>query len=152
MHHLKLSQAQNLSLPQIVCAPHSVSFSQYLRIAYPPRRRAPIPDAWARHVAATPDSEKVAWLPQRIVLRSLRRVQPVPCEIDRAVIMNGLANSFGAPPAAQWQEHRTPDGRPYFYNSATKVTQWTKPEDMMTPAEVRFQIHTRLLRAALVLT
>lgn len=49
--------------------------------------------------------------------------------------MNGVGSSFGQP--AQWQEHRTEDGRVYYYNAATKVTQWTKPEDMMTAAEVR---------------
>ncbi|KAF4810653.1 Pre-mRNA-processing protein prp40 [Colletotrichum tropicale] len=48
--------------------------------------------------------------------------------------MNGSGSPYGQPPAA-WQEHRTPDGRAYYYNPATKVTQWTKPEDMMTPAE-----------------
>lgn len=48
--------------------------------------------------------------------------------------MNGAGSPYGQPPA--WQEHRTPDGRAYYYNPATKVTQWTKPEDMMTPAEV----------------
>ncbi|GKT40078.1 pre-mRNA-processing protein prp40 [Colletotrichum spaethianum] len=48
--------------------------------------------------------------------------------------MNGAGSPYGQPPA--WQEHRTPDGRAYYYNAATKVTQWTKPEDMMTPAEV----------------
>lgn len=49
--------------------------------------------------------------------------------------MNGSGSPYGQPPA--WQEHRTPDGRAYYYNAATKVTQWTKPEDMMSPAEVR---------------
>ncbi|ODA82976.1 hypothetical protein RJ55_01485 [Drechmeria coniospora] len=50
--------------------------------------------------------------------------------------MNGFTAPFGgAPPASPWQEHHTPDGRAYFYNSATKVTQWTKPEEMMTPTE-----------------
>lgn len=49
-------------------------------------------------------------------------------------------NGYGAqqaPPVSSWAEHHTPDGRAYYYNSATQVTQWTKPEDMMTPAEVR---------------
>lgn len=55
--------------------------------------------------------------------------------VERRVIMNGMSGSF-PPPGAAWQEHRTPDGRSYYYNSATKVTQWTKPEDLMTPAEV----------------
>ncbi|KAG8420909.1 U1 snRNP protein [Metarhizium acridum] len=44
-------------------------------------------------------------------------------------------NGYGAQAASAWQEHHTPDGRAYYYNSSTKVTQWTKPEDLMTPAE-----------------
>ena len=49
--------------------------------------------------------------------------------------MNGVTPPFGQPPQV-WQEHRTPDGRSYFYNTITKVTQWTKPEEMMGAAEV----------------
>lgn len=45
-------------------------------------------------------------------------------------------NAPFAPPGAAWQEHRTPDNRVYYYNPLTKVTQWTKPEDLMSPAEV----------------
>ncbi len=48
--------------------------------------------------------------------------------------MNGL-NGHAAPPGL-WQEARNSDGRVYYYNTITKATQWTKPEDLMTPAEV----------------
>jgi hypothetical protein len=42
------------------------------------------------------------------------------------------------PPApALWSEARAPDGRVYYYNTQTKVTQWTKPAELMSPAEVR---------------
>ncbi|KAK4923092.1 U1 snRNP protein, partial [Elasticomyces elasticus] len=34
-----------------------------------------------------------------------------------------------------WQEARAPDGRAYYYNTQTKETSWTKPQDMMTPVE-----------------
>ncbi|OAA37225.1 pre-mRNA-processing protein prp40 [Metarhizium rileyi] len=44
-------------------------------------------------------------------------------------------NGYGGQAASAWQEHHTPDGRAYYYNSATKVTQWTKPEDLMSSAE-----------------
>ncbi|KAL2199807.1 hypothetical protein P885DRAFT_29574 [Corynascus similis CBS 632.67] len=44
-------------------------------------------------------------------------------------------NAPFAPPGAAWQEHRTPDGRVYYYNALTKATQWTKPEELMSPAE-----------------
>ena len=46
--------------------------------------------------------------------------------------MNGLP-----PTPAIWQEARTADGRVYYYNPQTKVTQWTKPTELMTPQEVR---------------
>ncbi|CAG9937981.1 unnamed protein product [Clonostachys rosea f. rosea IK726] len=48
--------------------------------------------------------------------------------------MNGFPGRH-APPAPVWQEHHTNDGRAYYYNSVTKATQWTKPEEMMSPAE-----------------
>ncbi|KAF2842414.1 hypothetical protein M501DRAFT_998702 [Patellaria atrata CBS 101060] len=42
----------------------------------------------------------------------------------------------GAPAApGLWQEARHSDGRTYYYNTQTKVTQWTKPEVLMTPLE-----------------
>ncbi|KAF5870169.1 putative formin binding protein [Botrytis fragariae] len=47
--------------------------------------------------------------------------------------MNGM-NGHAAVPAL-WQEARNADGRVYYYNTITKATQWTKPEDLMTPAE-----------------
>lgn len=53
--------------------------------------------------------------------------------------MNGYGSPYGQP-ASAWQEHHTPDGRAYYYNATTKVTQWTKPEDMMSSAEVRLAI------------
>lgn len=40
------------------------------------------------------------------------------------------------PPSVLWQEAKNADGRIYYYNTITKATQWTKPEDLMTPAEV----------------
>lgn len=49
--------------------------------------------------------------------------------------MNGV-NGHGGPPGL-WQEARNADGRVYYYNTITKATQWTKPEELMTPAEVR---------------
>lgn len=47
--------------------------------------------------------------------------------------MNGLP-----PTPAIWQEARTAEGRVYYYNAQTKVTQWTKPIDLMSPQEVNF--------------
>ncbi|OJD28208.1 hypothetical protein ACJ73_00391 [Blastomyces percursus] len=45
-------------------------------------------------------------------------------------VMNGMP----VPPAL-WQEARNSDGRVYYYNVQTKATQWTKPLELMTPAE-----------------
>lgn len=44
--------------------------------------------------------------------------------------MNGIVA-----PSGLWQEARHTDGRVYYYNTQTKATQWTKPEELMTPAE-----------------
>ncbi|RFU79963.1 hypothetical protein TARUN_2255 [Trichoderma arundinaceum] len=52
--------------------------------------------------------------------------------------MNGFAPPFPQP-ASAWQEHKTPEGRAYYYNNVTKVTQWTKPEEMMSLAERSLQ-------------
>jgi hypothetical protein len=30
-----------------------------------------------------------------------------------------------------WQEFSTPDGRKYYYNRITKVTQWEKPQELI---------------------
>jgi pre-mRNA-processing factor 40 len=53
--------------------------------------------------------------------------------------MNGI-NGHTAPPGL-WQEARNADGRVYYYNTITKATQWNKPEELMTPAEVSFSFH-----------
>jgi pre-mRNA-processing factor 40 len=39
-------------------------------------------------------------------------------------------------PNQPWREHTTENGRVYFYNTQTKITQWNKPEPLMTPAEL----------------
>lgn len=50
--------------------------------------------------------------------------------------MNGT-NGVTAPPGL-WSEARNAEGRVYYYNTVTKATQWTKPTDLMTPAEVTY--------------
>jgi pre-mRNA-processing factor 40 len=44
----------------------------------------------------------------------------------------------GGPAAASgWREATNADGRIYYYHSVTKATQWTKPVELMSVAEVR---------------
>jgi len=50
------------------------------------------------------------------------------------VEMNGV-NGVPGPPGL-WNEARNADGRVYYYNTQTKATQWTKPLELMSPAEV----------------
>ncbi|KAI9839977.1 MAG: hypothetical protein M1819_000169 [Sarea resinae] len=47
--------------------------------------------------------------------------------------MNGINGTSGT--LGLWQEARNADGRVYYYNTQTKATQWTKPLELMTPAE-----------------
>jgi len=35
-----------------------------------------------------------------------------------------------------WTEHKAPDGRNYYFNTATKQSVWEKPEELKTEAEV----------------
>ncbi|RKF82400.1 Pre-mRNA-processing protein prp40 [Golovinomyces cichoracearum] len=48
-----------------------------------------------------------------------------------------IVNASNAPTPAPklWSEARNAEGRVYYYNTITKITQWTKPEELMTPAE-----------------
>lgn len=40
-----------------------------------------------------------------------------------------------SPQPVVWQEARTAEGKPYYYNTITKLTQWTKPVEMMDATE-----------------
>ena len=53
-------------------------------------------------------------------------------------IMNG-ANGVAASPGL-WSEARNAEGRVYYYNTVTKATQWVKPAELMTPAEVSVEV------------
>lgn len=37
--------------------------------------------------------------------------------------------------SSPWAEARAPDGRTYYYNSATRETSWQKPQELMTPVD-----------------
>jgi WW domain len=60
--------------------------------------------------------------------------------------MNGVNGHTGSPNL--WQEARNSDGRIYYYNTITKATQWTKPEELMTPVEaslISFRVYIVLV-------
>eukprot|EP00041_Stephanoeca_diplocostata_P024583 m.627413 g.627413 ORF g.627413 m.627413 type:complete len:697 (-) comp22557_c0_seq1:230-2320(-) len=40
------------------------------------------------------------------------------------------------PEMQQWTEHKSPDGRPYWYNKVTKQSVWEKPASLKTHAEI----------------
>lgn len=71
--------------------------------------------------------------------------------------MNGFATPNGMPypppggmpqPATSvWKATKTDDGKEYYYNSETKVTQWTKPDELKSNEErategTEWHIHT----------
>uniref|UniRef100_A0A672V225 Pre-mRNA-processing factor 40 homolog A n=1 Tax=Strigops habroptila TaxID=2489341 RepID=A0A672V225_STRHB len=43
--------------------------------------------------------------------------------------------SLCSPKSSTWTEHKSPDGRTYYYNTETKQSTWEKPDDLKTPAE-----------------
>lgn len=63
--------------------------------------------------------------------------------------MNPMNSPSAMPPL--WQEARTADGRPYYYNIQTKATQWTKPVELMNPVEVSILLLTLACRNFTVL-
>ncbi|XP_026633737.1 pre-mRNA-processing factor 40 homolog A isoform X7 [Microtus ochrogaster] len=51
--------------------------------------------------------------------------------------VNSMDVAAGAASGAKsmWTEHKSPDGRTYYYNTETKQSTWEKPDDLKTPAE-----------------
>lgn len=43
---------------------------------------------------------------------------------------------FAPPSTSEWSEHKSPDGRTYYYNSITKQSAWEKPDELKTASEV----------------
>ncbi|KAJ6630483.1 Pre-mRNA-processing factor 40 like A, partial [Pseudolycoriella hygida] len=42
---------------------------------------------------------------------------------------------YGSVPTTEWTEHKSPDGRNYYYNNITKQSSWDKPDELKTVAE-----------------
>ncbi|XP_050076945.1 pre-mRNA-processing factor 40 homolog A [Anopheles maculipalpis] len=73
-------------------------------------------------------------------------VAPVAAAVALAAAAAAAANGSIVDPAAgvtpgaggpltEWSEHKTPEGRTYYYNSITKQSLWEKPDELKTPAE-----------------
>ncbi|KAM5151565.1 pre-mRNA-processing factor 40 homolog A isoform 2-T2 [Mantella aurantiaca] len=52
-----------------------------------------------------------------------------------AISTNTAANDEPTKPKSLWTEHKSPDGRTYYYNIETKQSTWEKPDEMKTPTE-----------------
>ncbi|XP_026535868.1 pre-mRNA-processing factor 40 homolog A-like [Notechis scutatus] len=63
--------------------------------------------------------------------------QPTPpvCTVQQATPTNNSTNEEPSKQKSTWSEHKSPDGRTYYYNTETKQSTWEKPDDLKTPAE-----------------
>ncbi|XP_072274257.1 pre-mRNA-processing factor 40 homolog A isoform X4 [Pyxicephalus adspersus] len=52
-----------------------------------------------------------------------------------AISTNSAANEEPNKPKSVWTEHKSPDGRTYYYNIETKQSTWEKPDELKSPAE-----------------
>uniref|UniRef100_A0A670IM24 Pre-mRNA-processing factor 40 homolog A n=1 Tax=Podarcis muralis TaxID=64176 RepID=A0A670IM24_PODMU len=61
--------------------------------------------------------------------------QIVVCSVQQVTPANSSANEEPSKQKSMWSEHKSPDGRTYYYNTETKQSTWEKPDDLKTPAE-----------------
>lgn len=52
-----------------------------------------------------------------------------------SITTNSTANDEPAKPKSMWTEHKSPDGRTYYYNIESKQSTWEKPDEMKSPVE-----------------
>ncbi|XP_068263480.1 pre-mRNA-processing factor 40 homolog A isoform X4 [Nyctibius grandis] len=60
---------------------------------------------------------------------------PVVCTAQQTATTNSSVNEEHSKQKTTWTEHKSPDGRTYYYNTETKQSTWEKPDDLKTPAE-----------------
>ncbi|KAK2516184.1 Prpf40a [Columba guinea] len=60
---------------------------------------------------------------------------PVVCAAQQTATTNSSATEDHSKQKSTWTEHKSPDGRTYYYNTETKQSTWEKPDDLKTPAE-----------------
>uniref|UniRef100_A0A8C2ZG05 Pre-mRNA-processing factor 40 homolog A n=1 Tax=Cyclopterus lumpus TaxID=8103 RepID=A0A8C2ZG05_CYCLU len=59
----------------------------------------------------------------------------VKCLTDCVFILTAAAPGTAVSVKSLWTEHKSLDGKTYFYNTETKQSTWEKPEDLKSPAE-----------------
>ncbi|KAM4667929.1 pre-mRNA-processing factor 40 homolog A isoform 6-T6 [Amazona ochrocephala] len=61
---------------------------------------------------------------------------PVVCAAQQTATTNSsVSEEHSKQKSSTWTEHKSPDGRTYYYNTETKQSTWEKPDDLKTPAE-----------------
>ncbi|NXA41676.1 PR40A factor, partial [Eudromia elegans] len=69
------------------------------------------------------------------VLFHPQTTHPVVCAAQQTTTTNSSVSEEHSKQKSTWTEHKSPDGRTYYYNTETKQSTWEKPDDLKTPAE-----------------
>ncbi|NWS75146.1 PR40A factor, partial [Crotophaga sulcirostris] len=69
------------------------------------------------------------------VLFHPQTTHPVVCAAQQTATTTSSVTEDHSKQKSTWTEHRSPDGRTYYYNTETKQSTWEKPDDLKTPAE-----------------
>uniref|UniRef100_A0A672UZU4 Pre-mRNA-processing factor 40 homolog A n=1 Tax=Strigops habroptila TaxID=2489341 RepID=A0A672UZU4_STRHB len=70
------------------------------------------------------------------VLFRPQTTHPVVCAAQQTATTNSsVSEEHSKQKSSTWTEHKSPDGRTYYYNTETKQSTWEKPDDLKTPAE-----------------
>ncbi|XP_033917541.1 pre-mRNA-processing factor 40 homolog A isoform X3 [Melopsittacus undulatus] len=73
---------------------------------------------------------------QSSVLFRPQTTHPVVCAAQQTTTTNSsVSEEHSKQKSSTWTEHKSPDGRTYYYNTETKQSTWEKPDDLKTPAE-----------------
>ncbi|KAM4626300.1 pre-mRNA-processing factor 40 homolog A isoform 2-T2 [Discoglossus pictus] len=62
-------------------------------------------------------------------------VNSMDAQLAQTAVTQAAHPGVPAQQASVWTEHKSPDGRTYFYNIETKQSTWEKPDELKTPAE-----------------
>ncbi|NWX90864.1 PR40A factor, partial [Nothoprocta pentlandii] len=72
---------------------------------------------------------------QTSLLFHSQTTHPVVCAAQQTATTNSSVSEEHSKQKSTWTEHKSPDGRTYYYNTETKQSTWEKPDDLKTPAE-----------------